>query len=138
AVMLLSHDPLTDKPQLFKAGLLLVLVGSLLGFLCHTRPPAKIFMGDSGSYFIGFMIAVTTLLASYTGYHSEKRHAILAPLLVMAVPLYDMATVIFIRLKNGLSPFAADKNHLSHRLVDLGLTETQAVLTIYLLKSTSR
>jgi UDP-GlcNAc:undecaprenyl-phosphate/decaprenyl-phosphate GlcNAc-1-phosphate transferase len=136
AVMLLSPDPITGKFQLFKAGLLLVLVGSLLGFLWHNRPPAKIFMGDSGAYFIGFMIATTTLLASYTGYHSEKRHAILAPLLVMAVPLYDMATVIFIRLKNGLSPFAADKNHLSHRLVDLGLTKTQAVLTIYLMTAT--
>jgi UDP-GlcNAc:undecaprenyl-phosphate GlcNAc-1-phosphate transferase len=136
AVMLLSPDPVTGKQQLFKAGLLLVLVGSLLGFLWHNRPPAKIFMGDSGAYFIGFMIAATTLLASYTGYHSEKRHAILAPLLVMAVPLYDMATVLFIRLKNGLSPFAADKNHLSHRLVDLGLTKTQAVLTIYLMTAT--
>jgi UDP-GlcNAc:undecaprenyl-phosphate GlcNAc-1-phosphate transferase len=136
AVMLLSPDPLTDSPQLFKAGLLLVLVGSLLGFLWHNRPPAKIFMGDSGSYFVGFMIAVATLLASYTGYHSEKRHAILAPLLVMAVPLYDMATVILIRLKKGLSPFAADKNHFSHRLVDLGLTKPQAVLTIYLMSAT--
>jgi UDP-GlcNAc:undecaprenyl-phosphate GlcNAc-1-phosphate transferase len=136
AVMLLSPDPLTGAPQLFKAGLLLVLVGSLLGFLWHNRPPAKIFMGDSGSYFIGFMIAVATLLASYTGYHSEKRHAILAPVLVMAVPLYDMATVIFVRLKKGLSPFAADKNHFSHRLVDLGLTKPQAVLTIYLMSAT--
>jgi UDP-GlcNAc:undecaprenyl-phosphate GlcNAc-1-phosphate transferase len=136
AVMLLSPDPLSGAPQLFKAGLLLVLVGSLLGFLWHNRPPAKIFMGDSGAYFIGFMIAVTTLLASYTGYHSEKRHAILAPLLVMAVPLYDMTTVILIRLKRGQSPFTADKNHFSHRLVDLGLTKPQAVLTIYLMTAT--
>jgi UDP-GlcNAc:undecaprenyl-phosphate GlcNAc-1-phosphate transferase len=136
AVMLLSPDPTTGAPQLFKAGLLLVLVGSLLGFLWHNRPPARIFMGDSGSYFIGFMIAVATLLASYTGYHSEKRHAILAPLLVMAVPLYDMTTVILIRLKHGQSPFAADKNHFSHRLVDLGLTKPQAVLTIYLMTAT--
>ncbi len=136
AVLLLSPDPMTGRQQLFKVGLLLVLVGSLLGFLWHNRPPAKIFMGDSGSYFIGFMIAVATLLASYTGYHSEKRHAILAPLLVMAVPLYDMATVLFIRLRNGLSPFAADKNHFSHRLVDLGLTKPQAVLTIYLMSAT--
>jgi UDP-GlcNAc:undecaprenyl-phosphate GlcNAc-1-phosphate transferase len=132
AVMLMSPDPLTGQPQLFKAGMLLVLVGSLLGFLWHNRPPAKIFMGDSGSYFIGFMIACATLLASFTGYHSATRHAILAPLCVMAVPLYDMTTVILIRLKSGKSPFAADKNHFSHRLVDLGLTQPQAVLTIYL------
>jgi UDP-GlcNAc:undecaprenyl-phosphate GlcNAc-1-phosphate transferase len=132
AVMLLAPDPETHGPQLFVAGFLLVLVGALLGFLWHNRPPAKIFMGDAGSYFVGFSIAVATLLASYTGYHSANRHAILAPLCVMAVPLYDMTTVIFIRLKNGRSPFAADKNHFSHRLVDLGLSKTQAVLTVYL------
>jgi UDP-GlcNAc:undecaprenyl-phosphate/decaprenyl-phosphate GlcNAc-1-phosphate transferase len=136
AFLLLTTDPITHRPQLFVAGLLLVLVGSLLGFLWHNRPPAKIFMGDSGAYFIGFMIAAATLLASYTGYHSEKRHAILAPLCVMAVPLYDMTTVILIRLRAGKSPFAADKNHFSHRLSDLGLTKPQAVLTVYLTTAT--
>jgi UDP-GlcNAc:undecaprenyl-phosphate/decaprenyl-phosphate GlcNAc-1-phosphate transferase len=135
-VLMLSPNPTTQQPQLFVAGLLLVLVGSLLGFLWHNRPPATIFMGDSGAYFIGFIIAVCTLLASYTGYQSPRRHAILAPLLVMAVPLYDMGTVILIRLRAGKSPFAPDKNHFSHRLVDLGLTKSQAVLTIYLTTAT--
>ena len=94
-------------------------------------------MGDSGAYFVGFMIAAATLLASYTGYQDEKhRHAILAPLCVMAVPFYDMTTVILIRLRAGQSPFRADKNHFSHRLVELGLTKSQAVLTIYLLTAT--
>jgi len=82
------------------------------------------------------MIAAATLLASYTGYQSERRHAILAPLCVMAVPLYDMLTVILIRLRAGRSPFEADKNHFSHRLTDLGQTKQQAVLTIYLLTAT--
>lgn len=136
AVLLLAPDPQTQRPQLFVAGLLLVLVGGILGFLWHNRPPAKIFMGDSGAYFIGFMIAVATLLASYTSYQSERRHAILAPLCVMAVPLYDMTSVILIRLANGKSPFQPDKNHFSHRLVDLGLTKTQAVLTVYLTTAT--
>jgi UDP-GlcNAc:undecaprenyl-phosphate GlcNAc-1-phosphate transferase len=99
-------------------------------------PPARIFMGDAGAYFVGFMIAIATLLASYTGYHSANRHAILAPLCVMAVPLYDMTTVIFIRLRTGQSPFTADKNHFSHRLVELGLTKPQAVLTVYLTTAT--
>jgi len=136
AVMLLGPNPKSVGPQLFVAGLLLVLVGSLLGFLWHNRPPARIFMGDSGAYFVGFTIAAATLLASYTSYQSTTRHAILAPLCVMAVPLYDMATVILIRLYNGKSPFAADKNHFSHRLVDLGMTKAQAVLTIYLTTAT--
>jgi UDP-GlcNAc:undecaprenyl-phosphate GlcNAc-1-phosphate transferase len=136
AVMLLASDPENRGPQLFVAGFLLVLVGGILGFLCHNRPPAKIFMGDAGSYFIGFCIAVATLLATYTDYQGGRRHAILAPLCVMAVPLYDMVTVIFIRLKSGKSPFQPDKNHFSHRLVDLGLTKPQAVLTVYLTTAT--
>jgi UDP-GlcNAc:undecaprenyl-phosphate GlcNAc-1-phosphate transferase len=93
-------------------------------------------MGDAGSYFVGFIIAVATLLATYTGYRSTTRHAILAPLFVMAVPLYDMVTVLWIRVRSGRSPFAADRNHFSHRLVELGLTKGQAVLTIYLLTAT--
>ena len=136
AVMLIAPDPETRGPQLFVAGFLLVLFGAILGFLAHNRPPAKIFMGDAGSYFLGFCIAVATLLASYTGYQGGRQHAILTPLCVMAVPLYDMVTVIAIRLKNGKSPFHPDKNHFSHRLVDLGLTKTQAVLTVYLTTAT--
>jgi UDP-GlcNAc:undecaprenyl-phosphate/decaprenyl-phosphate GlcNAc-1-phosphate transferase len=136
AVLLLNPDPQTNRPQLFVAGFLLVLVGAILGFLWHNRPPAKIFMGDSGAYFIGFCIAVATLLATYAGYQTPKRHAILAPLVVMAVPLYDMCTVLLIRIRAGKSPFQADKNHFSHRLVDLGLTRTQAVLTVYLTTAT--
>ena len=135
-VMLIS--PAAPQPQLFVAGFLLVLVGALLGFLVHNRPPAKIFMGDAGSYFVGFCIAIATLLATFAGYSatSPGAHAVLAPLCVMAVPLYDMTTVIWIRIREGRSPFEADKNHFSHRLVELGLSKTQAVLTIYLTTAT--
>ena len=136
AVLLLTLDPQTRQPQIFVAGLLLVLVGSLLGFLWHNRPPARIFMGDAGSYFVGFCIAVATLLATFTEYRGVRQHAVMAPLCVMAVPLYDMITVIWIRLREGRSPFEADKNHFSHRLVDLGLTKGQAVLTIYFMTGT--
>jgi len=131
-LLLLSPDPETGQPQWFVAGMLAVLAGALVGFLWHNRPPARIFMGDSGAYFLGFLLAAGTLLASYTGYATPRRHAILAPVVVMAVPLYDMLSVIVIRLRSGHSPFAADKNHFSHRLVDLGLTPGQAVLTVYL------
>ena len=132
-LMLLGKDPETGQPQLFVAGLLLVIMGALLGFLFHNRPPARIFMGDAGSYFVGFCIAVATLLATYAGYRSEGKHSVLAPLLVMAVPFYDMLSVLWIRWREGRSLFQADKCHLSHRLVDLGLSKGQAVLMIYLL-----
>lgn len=136
AVLLVAPDPQTHQPQLFVAGLLLVIVGSLLGFLCHNWPPARIFMGDAGSYFIGFFIAISTLLATYTSYSSDRPHAVLAPLCVMAVPLYDMTTVLYIRLREGRSLFQGDKNHFSHRLVDLGFSKPRAVLTIYLTTAT--
>lgn len=131
AVLLLAPDPETSGPQLFVAGFLLMLVGALVGFLWHNRPPARLFMGDAGSYLIGFLIAVCTMLATFTG-GDLPRHAILAPLCALAVPLYDTISVICIRLHQRRSPFEADKNHFSHRLVDLGLSKTQAVLTIYL------
>lgn len=136
AVMLLAPDPVTRQPQLFIAGFLLVLVGSLIGFLGHNRPPAKIFMGDAGSYFIGFWIATGTLMATFAG-EGLPRHAILAPLCVLAVPLYDTTSVVLIRLRQGRSPFVGDNNHFSHRLVELGLSRTQAVLTIYLTTATT-
>jgi UDP-GlcNAc:undecaprenyl-phosphate GlcNAc-1-phosphate transferase len=136
AVLLVAPGSATRQPQLFVAGFLLVIVGALLGFLWHNRPPARIFMGDAGSYFVGFCIAVTTLLATYTEYQGTHQHAVLAPLCVMAVPLYDMISVIWIRVREGRSPFQADKNHFSHRLVELGLSKGQAVLTIYLTTAT--
>ena len=87
---------------------LLLLSGSLSGFLCWNRPPASIFMGDCGSNLIGFLLA--TLTVSGTFYErSGSRHVILAPLCILAIPLYDFVTVIFIRLKDGRSPFHGDK-----------------------------
>ena len=87
AVLLVAPDPRTNQPQLFIAGFLLVLIGALLGFLLHNRPPARIFMGDAGAYFIGFSIATATIMATFAV--RDKPHAILAPLCVLAVPIYD-------------------------------------------------
>jgi len=130
-VLLLVPEPASSYPQLFVAGFLFVLVGALVGFLFHNRPPARIFMGDAGSYFVGFCLAVMTILATFSG-NGLPRHAILAPLCVLAVPIYDTISVVCIRLRAGRSPFEGDTNHFSHRLVALGLTKGQAVLTIYL------
>jgi UDP-GlcNAc:undecaprenyl-phosphate GlcNAc-1-phosphate transferase len=132
AVLLTTPGSSSGGPQLFVGGFLLVLVGALLGFLWHNRPIARLFMGDAGSYFVGFCVAISTLLATFADYGGQAQHAVLAPLVVMAVPLYDTITVIWIRIREGRSPFQPDKNHFSHRLVDLGLTKGQAVLTIYL------
>ena len=91
AMMLLTPRPDNNQPQLFIAGLLLVIAGSLMGFLWHNRPPARLFMGDAGSYLVGYLLAMATLTATFAG-GSLPKHAILAPLCVLAVPLYDTAT----------------------------------------------
>ena len=133
ALMLLTtSEPSQREPQLFVAVMALALLGGLIGFLKHNWPPASIFMGDSGSYFVGYWIAVTTLLSTYSGSSGQAPHAVFAPLCLLAIPIYDTLSVIAIRLREGRSPFQADKKHFSHRLVELGLTKKLAVGTIYL------
>jgi UDP-GlcNAc:undecaprenyl-phosphate/decaprenyl-phosphate GlcNAc-1-phosphate transferase len=122
-----------SEPRWFVAAVLVILAGSLTGFLWWNWSPASIFMGDTGSYFIGLLIATMTILGTfYDTASTSSRHVILAPLCVLAVPLYDFASVMIIRLKQGRSPFQADKCHFSHRLVELGLRPRNAVLTVHL------
>lgn len=124
-----------SEPHWLVGGSLLILSGSLLGFLCHNWPPARIFMGDTGSYFIGIMLASMVVLGTFyesAGAGQHGRHVILAPLCVLAVPLYDFVSVLLIRLIERRSPFKPDKSHFSHRLVQLGLKPKYAVLTVHL------
>ena len=119
--------------SLFAPAVLLVVVGALAGFLVHNHAPARIFMGDAGSNFLGFLLGALTVVGTFTrddrgGNYSP--YGVLAPLLVMAVPLYDMISVIVIRIREGRSPFLGDRRHFSHRLVSRGLTPAQAVWTI--------
>jgi len=125
---------LVSQPRWFVGGMLLVIAGSLAGFLWHNRPPARIFMGDSGSYLIGFLLASLTVLGTFYEESPEVtgRHVMLAPLCILAVPLYDFCSVMLIRLRERRSPFHPDKSHFSHRLVELGLKPAHAVLTIHL------
>jgi UDP-GlcNAc:undecaprenyl-phosphate GlcNAc-1-phosphate transferase len=135
AVVLVAPSSEAHGPQLFVGGFLLVLSGSLAGFLWHNHPPARIFMGDAGSYFIGFCLAAATISGSFAG-SGLPRHAILAPLCALAVPIYDTLSVVVIRWREGRSPFVADNSHFSHRLVAMGLSKKQAVWTIYLATGT--
>lgn len=119
--------------SLFAASVLFVLVGALLGFLVHNRYPARLYMGDAGSYFLGFLLGALTVAGTfYRSDAPESPFSVLAPLLVMAVPLYDTASVIVIRQWEGRSWFQGDRRHFSHRLVQRGLTQAQAVRTINL------
>ncbi|MDR3633790.1 MAG: MraY family glycosyltransferase [Isosphaeraceae bacterium] len=117
--------------SLFAPAVLLVLVGALAGFLVHNRNPARLFMGDAGSNFLGFLLGALTVAGTYYRYGEHySKASVLAPLLVMAVPLYDTLSVIVIRRREGRSVFQGDRRHFSHRLVERGLTPRQAVRTI--------
>jgi UDP-GlcNAc:undecaprenyl-phosphate GlcNAc-1-phosphate transferase len=117
--------------SLFAPAVLIVLVGALAGFLFHNRYPARLFMGDAGSNFLGFLLGALTVAGTFFRYAPEvSQFSVLAPLLVMAVPLYDTTSVIVIRIREGRSPFKGDRRHFSHRLVERGLTPRQAVRTI--------
>ncbi len=107
--------------------------GALLGFLPYNFPRARAFLGDAGSHLVGYVLAVLAILPHFYTVRSPRRWAVLIPLLVLAVPLADMGWVVWLRGRLGKPFYVGDTNHLSHRLVRLGLSRTQAVLLIWLL-----
>jgi UDP-GlcNAc:undecaprenyl-phosphate/decaprenyl-phosphate GlcNAc-1-phosphate transferase len=121
--------------QWFVAAALALLVGSLLGFLWHNFPPAKIFMGDGGSLVTGMLLGILTVRTTYLPAGAQwpnRWYAIFAPVIVLALPLYDLLVVSAIRMAHGKSPFVGDTNHFSHRLVARGMSRRTAVLCLYL------
>ncbi|WNM47703.1 MraY family glycosyltransferase [Kitasatospora sp. CM 4170] len=125
-----------------------LLIGMCLGFLAHNLHPARIFMGDSGSMMLGLMLAVAAisitgrvdpdLITSETGSQTATVHALvpiyiplLLPLTVIALPLADLLLAVVRRTWAGQSPFAADKRHLHHRLLQVGHSHSRAVLIMY-------
>ena len=126
AVGLLSVSFSLHQPA---AGLLAAaLAGSCLGFLRHNFNPARIFMGDGGSYFLGFALAAISIVGPAKGLTSVS---LLLPLLILSLPLADMSAVIMGRLSEGHSPFYPDRRHLHHRLLRTGLSHRRTVLLIY-------
>lgn len=122
--------------QWFVAASLSLLLGALCGFLCFNFPPARIFMGDSGSLVIGFILGVLTVRTTFLPPGTQWAagwYAVFAPVIVLAVPLYDLLVVSLIRIWNGRSPFVGDTNHFSHRLVARGMSRRTAVLCLYLI-----
>lgn len=110
-----------------------LVAGALLGFLPHNFPKARAFLGDAGSHLVGYLLAVLAILPHFYTETEPRRLAVLTPLLVLAVPLADLAWVVLLRLRLGQPFYIGDTNHLSHRLVRLGLTRTTAVLLIWIL-----
>ena len=115
-----------------EAALLAIAVaGAIFGFLRFNTHPASVFMGDSGSQFIGLMSAVLAIQVTQS---ADLRISAALPLFLLAIPIIDTLQVSIYRIRQGRSPFRADKNHLHHRLLGIGLKHHQAVLVIYLIQ----
>ncbi len=116
--------------QYLVGALAVAVLGACLGFLFYNLNPASIFMGDSGSLFLGFMLAATGIKLRFPD--GVTFVTWMVPVLVMGLPIFDTALVIVSRLRRGLNPLTTPgRDHTSHRLVAAGLTPREAVLTLY-------
>lgn len=113
--------------DVFVAPVAFVLAAAVLGFLIFNFPPASIFMGDTGAQFLGYMIAVLSLL----GFKNVTFISLLVPIIILGVPLSDTFFAIIRRWKAKVPISMADRSHLHHRLMALGFTPRQTVLLIY-------
>jgi UDP-GlcNAc:undecaprenyl-phosphate GlcNAc-1-phosphate transferase len=109
-----------------------LICGALIGFLPWNFPNARAFLGDAGSHLIGYLLAVMAILPHFYTKQNPHPLAVLSPLLVLAVPLADLAQVVILRTFNRKPFWIGDTNHLSHRLVRAGFSQTRAVLILWL------
>ncbi len=104
------------------------IAGSALGFLFHNFNPAKIFMGDTGSLFLGYMLAAVSIMGAVKG---AATIALFVPIVALGLPIMDTAFAIIRRYHHGVPIFRPDKGHLHHRLLAMGLSQKQVVLSMY-------
>ena len=117
--------------QIVIAALALVLSAATLGFLIWNRPPARIYMGDAGSLFLGLILASLTIRLEPNPINQYATFAV--PFMLVAVPILDTSVVVVKRLVRGISPFQGGRDHLSHRLMRIGLSKRQAISSLWLL-----
>lgn len=111
--------------------LTLALAGACLGFLAHNHAPAHIFLGDSGSLCIGLVLACIGVISVFNQGSGSASPILTVPLILFSLPLFDTLRVMVLRLARGVSIFQADRNHVHHRLLDLGLNHSQAAWALY-------
>jgi UDP-GlcNAc:undecaprenyl-phosphate GlcNAc-1-phosphate transferase len=107
------------------------LGGACVGFLPHNWPRARIFLGDTGSMLIGFLLAALSVMGVYTRGAHVPILAVFTPLFVLGIPVLDSVLVIILRLRAGHSPWVGDRRHISHRLVQRGMRPAAAVATVW-------
>ncbi len=114
------------------AVMLAAIVGACVGFIPYNFNPAKIFMGDTGSTFLGFMLSTISIYGLF------KMYAIISfavPFLVLGLPIFDICFAVVRRVSHGQSPMHADRGHVHHRLIDMGFSQKQAVAISYMLSA---
>lgn len=121
------------REQFLVCGLSLAFAGTMIGFLFYNFHPARIFLGDSGSHWAGFTLAVLAILPTFYSADGSSLLAVLIPLFVLALPLFDLCAVIWIRLRAGRPIYRGDTSHFSHRIAALGIGQRVTVLILYLI-----
>jgi UDP-GlcNAc:undecaprenyl-phosphate GlcNAc-1-phosphate transferase len=117
--------------QSFIAAIAIVVSGGTLGFLVWNRTPARIYMGDAGALFLGVLLATLTIRLNP---QTQTQIASFAtPTLLLAVPILDTCVAVFSRIRRGVSPFQGGKDHLSHRLIRLGVSRKLAAIMLWLM-----
>ena len=109
------------------------LAGACIGFMPYTLNPAKIFMGDTGSTFLGYMLATVSIMGLF------KFYAVISfavPFLILGLPIFDTANAIIRRVAAGRSPMSPDRGHVHHKLIDMGFNQKQAVAILYAISAT--
>ena len=120
--------------QYFVAALAAMTCGCACGFWVYNSAPASIFMGDSGSHFLGYLAAVISARVTYFTHDGDRsKLTLLIPLFILALPLFDTAMVVLIRTVNRKPFWIGDHNHISHRFVRMGLSRPRAVLLVHML-----
>jgi UDP-GlcNAc:undecaprenyl-phosphate GlcNAc-1-phosphate transferase len=124
AISLLNHS---NVISIFS----LAMLGAICSFLIFNLPPAKVYMGNSGSHFLGFTLAAIALLISYA--NAERKIALLSPLLILGLPIFDTFFLILIRIGNRRLPYKKSNDHLSLRLIKLGYSKVKVLLFMFFL-----
>lgn len=114
------------------AVLMACLAGGCIGFLPYNTNPAKIFMGDTGSTFLGYVLAVVSIQGLFKYY---TLISFVVPFLMLGLPIFDTCFAFIRRIAHGQSPMHADRSHIHHRLIDMGLNQKQAVAVLYVISA---
>ncbi len=120
------------QAQYLVSALAFYIGGATLGFLPYNFPRATAFLGDAGSHLLGYLMAILAILPHFYSVRNPHPGAVLSPLFILAVPLADLLWVVVLRWRLGRPVYIGDNNHLSHRLVRRGLSQTAAVLLIWI------